>query len=191
MPRDIPLHVSGEAGWIEKDVSDMKTRIMGAGMLKVLFVILMIFIAAGCDDDSCNPTTCDAPPLSVLSVDVTEFRIHVIWMHQGPDQVESHVTLRIENLSSKYSYADISFPSAKVFRASDNQLLGEIRFETTWDGSLDAGEIATVVLDKIEEDSQIFPDPCNEYLCLEITISSPGYGEMKKGTPTDICSCLI
>jgi len=169
----------------------MKTRIMDAGMLKTLFAILMLFVAAGCDDDSCSPTKCDPPPLSVLSVDVTEFRIHVILMLPGPDQLESQVTLRIENLSSKYSYADISFPSAKVYRASDNQLLGEIRFETAWDGSLEAGEVVTVELNKIMEDSLIFPNPCEENLYLEITIAAPDYGEMKKGTPTDICSCLI
>ena len=112
-------------------------------------------------------------------------------MLPGPDQVESQVTLRIENLSSKYSYADISFPSARVYRASDNQLLGEIRFETAWDGSLDASEVVTVEFEKIEEDSKIFEEPCNEYLYLDITITSPGYGEMNKATPTDICSCLI
>ena len=169
----------------------MKTRIMGAGMLKMVFVILVLIVAAGCDDDSCAPTRCDPPPLSVLSVDVTEFRIHVILMLPGPDQLESQVTLRIENLSTKYSYSDISFPSARVYRASDNQLLGEIRLETAWDGSLDAGEIVTVELEKIMEDSLIFPNPCEENLYLEITISSPGYGEMQKGTPTYICSCLI
>ena len=160
-------------------------------ILKTVLFVLLLIAAAGCDDDSCTPTRCDPPPLSVLSVDVTYFQIVVILMHQGPDQIESHVTLRIENLSSKYSYSDISFPSAGVYRASDNQLLGEIRFETTWDGSLDAGEIVTVVLDKIEEDSQIFPDPCDEYLYLDIMITSPGYGEMKKGTPIYLCSCLI
>ena len=169
----------------------MKTRIMGAGMLKTLFVILLLIVAAGCDDDSGTPTSCDAPPLSVLSVDVTEFRIHVILMLPGPDQLESQVTLRIENLSTKYSYSGISFPSAKVYRVRDNQMLGEIRFETTWNGSLDAGEIATVELNKIMEDSLIFPNPCEENLYLEITIAAPDYGEMKKGTPTDICSCLI
>ena len=169
----------------------MRLGNVDATVLNTMFVILVLFAAAGCDDDSCTPTKCDAPPLSVLSVDVTAFQISVIWMHQGPDQVESHVTLRIENLSSKYSYSGISFPSARVYRASDNHLLGEIRFETTWDGSLDAGEIVTVVLDKIEEDSQIFPDPCDEYLYLDITITSPGYGEMKKGAPTYLCSCLI
>jgi hypothetical protein len=169
----------------------MKTGIMDAVMLKMVFFILVILVAAGCDDDSCTPVKCDPPPLSVLSVDVTYFQINVIWMHQGPDQIESRVTLRIENLSSKYSYSDISFPSARVYRASDNHLLGEIRFETDWDGSLDASEIVTVELVKIEEDSQIFPDPCDEYLYLDITITSPGYGELKKGTPTYLCSCLI
>jgi len=160
-------------------------------ILKAGLVILLLVVATGCDDDSCTPTSCDPPPLSVLSVDVTEFRIHVILMYSGPDKLESQVTLRIENLSTKYSYSGVSFPSARVYQVSDNQLLGEIRFETTWDGSLDAGEIATVELDKIMEDSLIFPDPCDEFLYLEITISSPGFGEMKKGTPADICSCLI
>jgi hypothetical protein len=168
----------------------MNPRIKDPGALAALLFIVISFSAAGCDDESCTPAQCDAPPLSVLSVDVTAFQIHVIWMLPGADKLESQVTLRIENTSTKYSYSGVSIPSAGVYRASDNQLLGEIRFETTWDGSLDAGEIVTVELNKIEEDSQIFPDQCDEYLYLEITITAPGYGEMKKGTPTDICSCL-
>ena len=169
----------------------MKKGIMDARVLSAVLVMLVLFIAAGCGNDSCAPTECDKPPLSVLSVDVTDFQIHVIWMLPGPDYLECQVTLRIENLSSEYSYSDVSIPSAKVYNAMDNQLLGEIRFETDWDGALDAGEVVTVELDKIEENSKIFDEPCDEYLYLDITITSPGYGEMNKGTPTDICSCLI
>ena len=169
----------------------MKTRIMDAGILKIVFIILMIFIAAGCDDDSCTPTGCDPPPLSVLSVDVTGFRIHVLWGMSGPDNLYSDVTLRIENTSSKHSYSGVSIVSADVYRASDNQLLGEIMFETDWDGVIDAGEIVTVEFDKIIEAAQIFPDSCDELLYLEITITSPECGEMKVGTPTYLCSCLI
>ena len=160
-------------------------------MLKTGLVILLLIAVTGCDDDSSTPTKCDAPPLSVLSVDVTEFRIHVLWGMPGPDHLYSDVTLRIENTSSKHSYSGVSLASAGVYRASDNQLLGEIMFETDWDGTIDAGEIVTVEFDKIIEAAQIFPDPCDELLYLEITITSPEYGEMKVGTPTYLCSCLI
>ncbi len=160
-------------------------------ILKTGLVILLLIALTGCDDDSSTPTRCDPAPLSVLSVDVTEFRIHVLPMMPGPDCLYSDVTLRIENMSSKHSYSDVAIASAGVYRASDNQLLGEIMFETDWDGTIDAGEIVTVEFDKIIEAAQIFPDPCDELLYLEITITSPEYGEMKVGTPTYLCSCLI
>jgi len=41
-----------------------------------------------------------------------------------------------------------------------------------------------VELEKIEEDSEIFTNPCDEYLFLDITITSPGYGEISRCTPT-------
>lgn len=169
----------------------MKMGLLDSGVKIVLLVVLVMFAATGCDDDSCTPTKCDPPPLSVLSVDVTEFRIHVLWGMPGPDHLYSDLTLRIENTSSKYSYSGVSIASAEVYRASDNQLLGEIMFETDWDGIIDAGEVVTVEFDKIIEAAQIFPYPCDEYLYLEITIAAPEYGEMKAGTPTYLCSCLI
>ena len=134
------------------------------------------------ENHRCESTECSIGPSSV---------IHSGWMLPGPDYLECQVTLRVENLSSEYSYSDISITSAKVYRALDNQLLGEIRFETDWDGSLESGEAVTVEFVKIMEDSKLFDEPCDEYLYLHITIASPGYGEMNKGTPTDICSCLI
>jgi hypothetical protein len=169
----------------------MRKRSSRSIFLNAAMAVLVMCAAGGCDDDSSTPTRCDPPPLSVLSVDVTEFRIHVLPMMPGPDYLYSDVTLRIENTSSKHSYSGVSLASAGVYRASDNQLLGEIMFETDWDGTIDAGEIVTVEFDKIIEAAQIFPDPCDELLYLEITITSPEYGEMKVGTPTYLCSCLI
>lgn len=169
----------------------MKKRMMDRGSPVMTLVILCMLAAGGCGDDSGTPVQCDAPPLSVLSIDVTDFSIFVLWMLPGPDQIDCQVTLRIENTSSKHSYSDVTVPSARVYRTTDNLLLGEIRFETVWDGALGAGEVVTVELTKIEEDFQIFADQCNELLYLDITISSPGYGEMTKGSPTYICSCLI
>ena len=169
----------------------MRTRSNRSVFVNAAMAVLLMCVLAGCDDDSCTPTSCDPPPLSVLSIDVTVFRIHVLWGMPGPDHLYSDVTLRIENTSSKHSYPGVSIVSAGVYRASDNQLLGEVRFETDWEGTIGAGEIVTVEFDKIIEAAQIFPDPCDELLYLEITITSPEYGEMKVGTPTYLCSCLI
>ena len=160
-------------------------------VLGAVLIILVLSIFAGCSNDSCTPTSCDKPPLSVLSADITDFQIHVLWMLPGPDQLECNVTLIIENMSSEHAYSDVTIPSAEVYRVTDNQLLGEIRFETDWDGSLDADEVVTVELVKIMETFQIFADQCDEFLYLDITINSPGYGETVVRTPTDICSCLI
>jgi hypothetical protein len=66
-----------------------------------------------------------------------------------------------------------------------NQLLGEIRFQTDWDGILDAGDVDTVVLSKIDEDSQIFPGPCDSQVRVEITITSSGHGEMRRRVETN------
>ena len=169
----------------------MRKRSSRSIFLNAAMAVLVMCVSAGCDDDSCTPTSCDPSPLSVLSVDVTEFRIHVLPMMPGPDYLYCDVTLRIENTSSKHSYSGVTIASAGVYRASDNQLLGEIRFETDWDGTIEAGEVVSVEFDKIIEDAQIFPDPCDELLYLEITVTSPEYGEMKFGTPTYLCSCLF
>lgn len=169
----------------------MKQRQLLSRITIVMLILPVLLTAAGCDDDSCTPTSCDPPPLSVLSIDVTVFRIYVIWMMPGPDKLYSDLTLTIENTNSKHSYSDVAIASAGVYRARDNQLLGEIMFETDWDGTVDAGETVTVDFEKIIEAELIFPDPCDELLYLEITITAPEYGEMKVGTPTYVCSCLI
>jgi hypothetical protein len=69
--------------------------------------------------------------------------------------------------------------------------LGEIAFETDWDGVVNAGETVTVVLNKIFEDSEIFPEPCGEDVYIDILITTSDYGETKKRTQTDNLECFF
>jgi hypothetical protein len=166
-----------------------KGRIMNINKLIFAVVILLLLGTVACEDDTCTP--CDKPPISILTVEVTDFSIFAILMYPYPDQIECQLTLRIENTSSKYSYSDISISTGYVYLSSDNQLLGEITFETDWDGTIDDGEVVTVLLTKIIEDSQIFQHPCWEDVYVEFIITTSGYGEIKQRTPTYNFSCLI
>jgi hypothetical protein len=162
---------------------------MSKGM--IMMIVLALLGMAACEDNECSPCRDTVPPISMFKVEVSDWYIHALWAMPGPDQIYCHMTLTIENTSSKYSYSGVSIPSAKVYLSATNELLGEILFETDWDGVLDAGDIDTVVLDKIIEDSKLFEDPCNEDVYLELRIIATDHGEMQVRTPTDDFTCLI
>ena len=164
---------------------------MNANKLIIAVMVLTLAGTVACGEDSCPSCLDEAPPIAILKVDVVEFYIHAILMSPSPDQIHCQLTLKIENLSSKYSYSSVSIPSAKVYLSSTNQLLGEISFETDWDGTLNAGVVHTIVINKIVEESPVFANPCDEDLYLELRITVPNYGEMQRRTPTDLFSCLI
>jgi hypothetical protein len=153
---------------------------------KVMIAVLALLLlgAVACEDDPCPACPEKTPAMSVVSVEVEQLSIYEPGTDSQPDPIYCDVTLRIENTSSKYSYSGISIPSAKVYLLPINRLLGEIRFQTDWDGVLDAGDVDTVVLSKIHEDAQIFPGPCNSQVRVEITVTSSKHGGMKRTVTT-------
>jgi len=152
--------------------------------------ILILLGTYACEDDTCSPCRTSPPPISVLAVEVIDFNIYAFGT-MPPDPIRCEVTLTIENRSSKYSYSGVSIPSAQVYLSSNNQLLGEIAFETDWDGAVSAGDTITVVVNKIVEDSQIFPEPCWQDVYMDILITTSEYGETKRRTPTDNLTCFF
>ena len=157
---------------------------MNSSKVMIAVLVLMLLGAVACEDDSCPSCPDKTPPMSVVSVDVVQLSIYEPGTDSQPDPIWCDVTLRIENTSSKYSYSGISIPSAKVYLLPINQLLGEIRFQTDWDGILNAGDVDAVVLSKIHEDAQIFPGPCDSQVRVEIEITSSEYGGMKRTVTT-------
>ena len=151
-------------------------------MIAVLALMLLGTVA--CEDDPCPACPEKTPAMSVVSVEVEQLSIYEPATDSQPDPIWCDVILRIENTSSKYSYSGISIPSAKVYLLPIDQLLGEIRFQTDWDGILNAGDVDTVVLSKIHEDAQIFPGPCDSQVRVEIEITSSEYGGMRRTVKT-------
>lgn len=163
---------------------------MNINKLMIAVSILIFFGTYACEDDTCSPCITTPPPISVLAVEVIHFDIYALSM-LPPDPIRCELTLTIENTSSKYSYSGVSIPSGKVYLSSNNQLLGEIAFETDWDGVVNAGDTVTVVLNKIVEDSEIFTGPCWEDMYIDILITTSEYGETKRRTPNDECYCFL
>lgn len=168
----------------------MKAKIMNVNKLTIAVSILILFGTVACEDSGHSPCRTPTPPISVLAVEVIDFNIRA-FPTMPPDPIRCQLTLTVENTSSKYSYSGISIPSGTVYLSSDNQLLGEIAFETDWDGVVGAGDTVTVVLNKIVEDSEIFPEPCWENVYIEILITTSEYGETKRRTPTDNLECYF
>ena len=168
---------------------------MNTNKLIIAASILILFSAVACgdiyEDSSVSPCETPTPPISVLAVEVIDFNIRAFPTMGVPDPIECLLTLTIENKSSIFSYSGISIPSGTVFLSSSNQLLGEIAFETDWDGVVNAGDTVTVMLNKIFEDSEIFPEPCDEDVYIELLITTSEYGETKRRTPTDNLECFF
>ena len=135
----------------------MKMKIMNINKLIIAVAILILFGTYACENDSYSPCITPTPPIWVLTVEVIDFNIRAF--PTMPDPIECQLTMTIENTSAEYSYSGISIPSGTVFLSSNNQLLGEIAFETDWDGVVNAGDTVTVVLNKIVADSGAFPEP--------------------------------
>jgi hypothetical protein len=161
----------------------------GKKLIIAVFVIVLLG-AYACEDDTCSPCRTSPPPISVFTVGVIDFYIRA-FPTMPDDNIECQITLTIENTSSKYSYSGVSIPYGEVYLGSNSQLLGEIRFETDWDGVVSAGDTVIVVVDKIWEDYEIFPAPCGEDVYVEIHITTPESGEAKRRTPTDILECFF
>jgi hypothetical protein len=157
---------------------------MNSSKVMIAVLALMLLGAVACEDDSCPACAEKTPPMSVVSVEVEQLSIYEPGPDSQPDPIWCDVTLRIENTSSKHSYSGISIPSAKVYLLPIDRLLGEIRFQTDWDGVVNAGDVDTVVLSKIHEDAQIFPGPCDSQVRVEIEITSSEYGGMKRTVKT-------
>ena len=167
----------------------MKIKIRDINKLIIAVSLVLLFGTYACENDTCSPCITLTPSIWVFTIEVIDFNIRAF--PTLPDPIECQLTLTIENTSEKYSYSDISIPIGTVFLSSNNQLLGEIAFETDWDGVVNAGETVTVVLNKIFEDSEIFPEPCGEDVYIDILITTSDYGETKKRTPTDNLECFF
>ncbi len=156
-------------------------------MRKTLLSVLAsaVIWQAGCEDDSCRPRDCPQPPLSVIRMTCLESYIYADLMPiVPPDPISCRLTVRIENTSSKYSYAGLSIDSASVYLASSDQLLGGFRLSADWNGALAPGEADTVLAQKIEEEEQIFSPPCTDMVYIEVILSSKSYGELIERTST-------
>jgi hypothetical protein len=163
---------------------------MAMSKIAAVLVGLIVLASASCEDDAYKPGY-SKPPISVFAVTAIDGLIYANLMPPTlPDPFLCRLTLHIENTSTRYSYSDISIPAAIVYQSPNNQPLGKIFFSTDWDGTLEAGEIDTVVVDKIKEDYQIFPTPCGASLYLDVFITTTKYGDMIKRTPTYTCSCV-
>ena len=152
---------------------------------KVMIAVLALVLlgAVACEDDSCPACPEKTPPMWVVTVEVEQLSINEA-PFSVPDPIYCDVILRIENTSSKYTYSGISIPSAKVYVLPIDRLLGEIRFQTDWDGILNPGDVDIVNLSKILEDAEIFPGPCNSQVRVEIEITSSEYVGMKRKVTT-------
>ncbi|NIM19161.1 MAG: hypothetical protein GTO51_02135 [Candidatus Latescibacteria bacterium] len=169
---------------------NLKAQAMNMKKLIIAVSALILFGTYACDDDGCPPCITGPPLVSILAVEVLDFDIYA-FSTMPPDPIRCQLTLTVENKSSKHSYSGISIPSGQVYLSSDNQLLGEIAFETDWDGTVSAGDTVTVVVNKIVEDSQIFPEPCWEDVYIDIIITTSEYGETRRRTPTDNLTCYF
>ena len=156
---------------------------MNSRKAMIALLALMLLGAAACDDDTCPVCPEETPPMWVVTVEVEQLSIYEPPL-SIPDPIYCDVTLRIENTSSEYSYSGISIPSARVYLLPIDQLLGEIRFETDWDGILDPGDVDIVDLSKILEDAEIFPSPCDSQVRVEIEITSSEHEGMKRMVKT-------
>ena len=156
---------------------------MNTSRVMIAVLALMLLGAVACEDDSCPACPEEIPPMWVVTVEVEQLSIYEAPL-SIPDPIYCDVTLRFVNTSSKYSYSGISIPSAKVYLLPIDQLLGEIRFETDWDGILDPGDVDIVDLSKILEDTEIFPSPCASQVRVEIEIISPEHEGMKRMVKT-------
>jgi len=154
-------------------------------MRKIIIPVLAAAVIwqAGCDDDSCRPRCCPQPPISVIRMTCLEAYNYANLMPiVPPDPIFCRLTVRIENTSSKYSYAGLSIDSALVYLASSGRYLGRFRFSADWKGALEPGETDTVTALKIQEEEQIFSPPCGEAVYMEVILGSEFHGELVERT---------
>jgi hypothetical protein len=108
-----------------------------------------------------------------------------------PDPITCELTLRVTNANSSQPLSGLSIPSAVVFLAQGSRELGTIGFETDWDGSLEAGEVDTVTVKKIEESKEVFAPPCQERVYLRLMIVKTVVQTKQVTTPSYDFSCPV
>jgi hypothetical protein len=152
---------------------------------KTIAIALTAFLALGVL--GCDSSEEDTGTVSDLNVQVMDgFIMANLMPPVAPDPIACRLTLRVVNTDVDHALSGLAIPSALVFLSKNSQELGTIRFETDWDGLLEAGQADTVRVVKIAESQEIFPPPCNQgvYFRLRIVkttvqmkqVSTPSYG---------------
>lgn len=131
----------------------------------VVITLLLIFIIPfSCDEDLIY-----SPELSDMEVVITEILIGADLMPiVAPDPVIILMTMHLTNMNETDAFVNFKIPSAKIYRASNDKLLGEFQFRSNWDGLLEPSETDTVQLRKKTEKAKIFSHTCNEIVYLRI-----------------------
>ena len=144
-----------------KRVSQWRGTIGSAAILSVCFGL-----------NSCDDTSAPASAgISDLEVQVVDGYLSAnLQPVVPPDPILCQLTLRLTNTNSTNPLTGLSVPSAAVLLADTSDELGIIRFETDWDGAIDAGAVDTVVVTKIAEDREIFQPPCGDSVYLRVRV---------------------
>lgn len=159
--------------------------------MKTAGIILMVpalLLLAGCGEDSEGPAGGSEDP--VIRVTVQELFIYANRMPiEPPDPISCDATLAIEN-SAGYRLSGLSVPSAEVYLSEGDRYLGRFRFSCGWDGILEPGEVDTVSVVKIQENSSIFEPPCGELLYLNLLLDGGLFRKIRVKTGDSFAACV-
>lgn len=129
-------------------------------------ILLLSVLIMSCEDDLIY-----SPEVSEVDVVILNLLIGADLMpFIEPDPIIILMTIQLTNLNETDAFINFQIPTANIHRAADDKLLGEIRFETNWDGLLEPAEIDTVELRKKTEKASLFSHNCNEMVYLEIKL---------------------
>jgi hypothetical protein len=159
-----------------------------AGLCAVLLACIALG-ALSCSEEGTEPK--DAG-LSDLTVQVLEGYISAnLQPIVPPDPIVCYLRLRLVNSNSTSPLTGLSIPSAVVFRADNSIQLGVIQFESYWNGSIGAGAADTVIVNKIEEDHEIFAPPCGEKVYLRVSVAKSAVLFKQITTPAYYFACPV
>jgi len=132
----------------------------------VLHILLLSIFTLSCEDDFIY-----SPELGDVDVVVLDLLIGADLLPiVEPDPIITLMTMQLTNINEFSAFIDFRIPSAKIYRKSDEILLGEFRFGTNWDGLLEPMETDTVELRKLMEETILFDYICNETVYLKIKL---------------------
>lgn len=140
------------------------------------FVLLISLFLMSCEqDEESAKLSLDQLDIQYLNGQISADLMPVVL----PDPIFCQIELQMQNESEAQPFTNLKIPNAYVYLDSTHQLLGEIFFSTDWDGNLEVSDVDTVKLVKIFLQESPFQPPCNEIVCLELTIVAHDLNESR------------